>query len=112
MLDHAQQLHARLTTLGKVPEGLELYQRGPDRPQWYFHDLLLHDFAVLGLLCNAARRVCDERRVEMNIPTGPNGPWQVWEADKPDEHGDLFSDYESALIAGLDWIIEKEADRG
>ena len=105
------ELHARLTTLGKVPEGLELYQRGTDRPQWYFHDLLLHNFAVPGLLRDAARRYLDSQGVCVDEAIDCDTGNTVWCLDSEYAENECES-YESALIKGLDWIIEQEAENG
>jgi hypothetical protein len=103
LIEQANALHARLTTLGKVPEGLSLVCNEWRRVSGS-HSFTVSKGHALAILRDAARRECDEWGVDINPPEG-NLDWHgVNGWDRTDFGHDT---YESALIAGLDWIIEQ-----
>jgi hypothetical protein len=116
MSDHAQQLHARLTTLVRVPEGLRMLDEpcGPVKlpPLWYYDDFNISPDAALAILRDAARRECDEHAITIETDEDDDGEWFVIHDKVNPDFAEDADDYESALIAGLDWIIEQEADNG
>jgi hypothetical protein len=86
-----------------VPEGLSLVCNEWRRVSGS-HSFTVSKGHALAILRDAARRECDEWGVDINPPEG-NLDWHgVNGWDRTDFGHDT---YESALIAGLDWIIEQ-----
>jgi hypothetical protein len=118
MTNPHKTLHDRLTTLGKVPEGLHKgivsdWRDTIHRP--------ITRMNALAILRDAARRVCDwEGRGLFHIFAPATPPRDMGEYvvewfvdddgdlfDEDDTPTSVFPDYESALIAGLDYLIEQ-----
>jgi hypothetical protein len=112
MPDHAQQLHARLETLWKVPEGLSLVCNEWRRVSGS-HSFTVSKGHALAILRDAARRECDDemgdrghhqRRQDHALMCRASSLQRI-QLDLRD-----CESYESALIAGLDWIIEQRGE--
>ena len=115
LIEQANALHARLTTLGKVPE--DFFQSDPCEGEAYWWDghNPIDDAHALAILRDAARRVCDEHGIRLDNDGGS----PVYEAiDKYAGLKDYIVHpsenlaYEPCLVKCMDWIIEQEADRG
>lgn len=88
------------------PEGAEYH---PSGAQWTIEGWKLADEStVLGLLRDAARRVCDVESVRIDWATQSKGVIHTWGVVDGDLEmiADCLDTYESALVAGLEWVIE------
>jgi hypothetical protein len=109
MPDHAQQLHARLETLWKVPEGLSLVCNEWRRVSGS-HSFTVSKGHALAILRDAARRECDEHAITIETDEDDDGEWFVIHDKVNPDFAEDADDYESALISGLDWIIEQRGE--
>lgn len=106
------KLHDLLTRLGAVPEGIEYH---PSGAQWTIEGWkLASESTVLGLLRDAARRVLDDEMVEVSWDVISEGKITHWCVEhRPCNGYELIAEncesYESALIAGLEWVFEQQS---
>jgi len=122
LIEQANALHARLATLGKVPDDLTLiggeWEHNCDYTRaWY---PLRNSGIALAILRDAARRVCDEHFVRIGCFSSKES------VDMPGGYFamDRYKNYlprggagaitrmteEQALIFGLDYIIEQRGE--
>ena len=123
LIEQANALHARLTTLGKVPEGITkhpIWMEGVGLTgvcAWKSEDKYgsvqnLRGSDALAILRDAARRECDFHNVRIDwesIIAGEIVSWAVCEGDL-DWIAENCQSYEQALVEGLDWIIEQRGE--
>jgi hypothetical protein len=106
-MTHAQQLHARLTTLGKVPEGLSLVCNEWRRVSGS-HSFTVSKGHALAILCDAASEFIESH----GLNTTP-GAFKMWSLVRFIHGTSLITESEhdtrtEALIAGLSHLIEQK----
>jgi hypothetical protein len=112
--DHANRLWELLGELGARPEGLYC---SDTREGWWndeglwTENIVLDDHA-LAILCNAARRVLDANSVRIDWALESGGKIISYGVVDPKGNmiADCVDDYESALVAGMEWIVASKAE--
>ena len=112
-MDNATRLWELLGMVKARPEGLGYTELGG----WTSYGFPIDDDHALAILRDAARQVCDNNMVEITWDSILAGEITHWCVEyRPTNGYKLIAEncesYESALIAGLEWIIAQEADRG
>jgi hypothetical protein len=102
MTDHANRLWELLGELEARPKTLDRMHGN-----WYCGGFLIPFAAAHMMVADAARRVCDANGIVMECHRlrSEYFPRKYQEYLTPD-----LVDYESALIAGLEWIIAEKAE--